>query len=492
MTALPVRPTLTPRLAVGEFFLATVAALVIALAVSVLEFAAISLAVVLATFVLAAVYPRAMAIVTLMLLMALEPNAPDATSVIAEPFYNFPWQIQAMLPLTIAPAEILILLIAGSIGIRQATALDGRRPPWIVWPAFGALMLGLAVGLSRGADHGIAYHELRGLLFGSIIFFIAWRMRDTDPKVALRVVVASGVVLATLLLLRYAFVTREDFEGTLVGFAHESVIFLNISLVVVVGQIFKARTLKSTLFLVLLATLLIVATAATGRRAGTLVLLMVAATTVALILPKRPVMISMLTAVGLVFIAGYLAAYWNSDYGAVSQPARAVRSQFDPNERDLSSNLYREIERYNVIQTIRSTPVLGVGFGQPFYEFVPLVQTFGGQIWPLQLYTPHDSLLWLWLKVGLGGMATLLTLWLLALRRCVSHIRLHPPRSVPLVPLTIAATLVAYLAFARIDLAFLSTRTIAPLAVAIAIAFALADTPEEFEESNRRLAGGGS
>src|SRR5690606_24943934 len=206
---------------------------------------------------------------------------------------------------------------------------------------------------------------------------------------------------------------------------------------------------------------------------GTLVMLAVSAATLALLLPKRPILITTLSLLAAVLFAGYLAAFWNSQYGALSQPARAVRSQFDPNERDLSSNQYRDIENFNVTATIRSTPLLGVGFGRPFYEFVPLVQTFGGELWSLQLYTSHNSLLWLWLKLGLGGAAAALTLWMLAMRRCVSHVRLHPPGSTPLLPVIAGATLVAYLVFARVDIVLVSTRAIAPLAIALAVALSL-------------------
>lgn len=125
-----------------------------------------------------------------------------------------------------------------------------------------------------------------------------------------------------------------------------------------------------------------------------------------------------------------------------------------------------------MIQTIRvSNPALGIGFGQPFAQFRPLP---GLQAWPLQLFTPHDNILWLWLKMGVAGASVVLGVWVLAMKRCISAF-VTPLRSgaIPVVPLAVGVSLVIFMAFARIDLVLVSARGMIPLGAILAIAFSL-------------------
>jgi hypothetical protein len=116
--------------------------------------------------------------------------------------------------------------------------------------------------------------------------------------------------------------------------------------------------------------------------------------------------------IAIIILAPYTAAFWNSE-SIIAEPAQAIRSQISPSERDASSDLYRIIERHNVHQTIRSAPLMGIGFGQQFYEFIPMISL--GHFDMLQKYTPHANFLWIWLKVGAGGFAAWCLLIILAI-----------------------------------------------------------------------------
>jgi hypothetical protein len=94
----------------------------------------------------------------------------------------------------------------------------------------------------------------------------------------------------------------------------------------------------------------------------------------------------------------YLVAYWNNT-GTLGQPARAIRSQFQPDPRDASSNLYRDIEHADIIANIRSSRIMGLGFGQQFTFYYPLPDLSFWQFWH---YTPHNAVLWVWMD---GGVA---------------------------------------------------------------------------------------
>jgi O-antigen ligase len=121
---------------------------------------------------------------------------------------------------------------------------------------------------------------------------------------------------------------------------------------------------------------------------------------------------------------------------------------------------------------VRLNRLLGVGFGVRFAQFqaLPNLESF----WPLQFYTPHQNILWLWLKLGLAGIAAFLALIAIALSRCISAVRESPAMDDrATVGVIVAATLLMYIAFATVDQALIGTRGALPLAVALAIAFAI-------------------
>jgi O-antigen ligase len=218
--------------------------------------------------------------------------------------------------------------------------------------------------------------------------------------------------------------------------------------------------------------LMFLAIIVTGRRSGTLCLLVGGVCVWAFILPRKPALMVVIGLVTIVLMSAYVASYWNKEYGALAQPARAIRSQIDPSPRDEQSDLYREVERHNVLQTIRLNRAFGVGLGRPYLLFEPLPDLTG--FWPLQHYTPHQNVLWLWLKFGVGGAAAILGLFSVACARALQTMRssrLGDDRwALGAVLFTI---ILMYLAYATVDLAFASTRSVAPLMVAVALALSL-------------------
>ena len=69
----------------------------------------------------------------------------------------------------------------------------------------------------------------------------------------------------------------------------------------------------------------------------------------------------------------YILAGWNSQSG-VFAPVQALRSTgaFGQDPQVDGSTLYRDTENYNLMTTMRTAPLFGVGFGQPFIEFIKL------------------------------------------------------------------------------------------------------------------------
>jgi O-antigen ligase len=97
----------------------------------------------------------------------------------------------------------------------------------------------------------------------------------------------------------------------------------------------------------------------------------------------------------LVFSAVYLPVAWNAS-GPWALPARAIRSQSDPSARDASSDLYRIAENENLKFTRDMQPWVGFGYGKKYIE----VHYLWGKTTDMLLYMPHNSVLWVWMRIG--------------------------------------------------------------------------------------------
>ena len=114
---------------------------------------------------------------------------------------------------------------------------------------------------------------------------------------------------------------------------------------------------------------------------------------------ERRRMIATTVAILSVCTAIYLPIFWNQD-GACAT-ARAVKSQFTPDNRDQLSNLYRDQEDANLYFTMMQNPILGYGYGRPFIIINAMVDLTN--IDPLIHFIPHDQILWVWMRIGTVG-----------------------------------------------------------------------------------------
>ncbi|MEM8707041.1 MAG: O-antigen ligase family protein [Actinomycetota bacterium] len=111
-----------------------------------------------------------------------------------------------------------------------------------------------------------------------------------------------------------------------------------------------------------------------------------------------------------VLLTGYCAAFWNSTSSA-GFPAQAIKSQIVSDQAsgaDSSSDLYRAAENWNLVFTLKSDPLLGIGYGKPFPTPIPLQDI--SDAFPLWQYFPHNSLLGLWAFGGALSIAAWLYL----------------------------------------------------------------------------------
>jgi hypothetical protein len=101
---------------------------------------------------------------------------------------------------------------------------------------------------------------------------------------------------------------------------------------------------------------------------------------------------------------GYVLVGWESKAG-IFKPVQVIKSAVSP-ETD-SSTLWREIENFDLIFTIKQYPLIGAGYGQQFWEVIPLPAVD----YVMERFLPHNSLLGLWCYYGLLGVVCVTSLW---------------------------------------------------------------------------------
>ncbi len=114
---------------------------------------------------------------------------------------------------------------------------------------------------------------------------------------------------------------------------------------------------------------------------------------------KRFMVRGLIAAIPLIVV--YVGVGWNSK-AKVFAPVQTFRSVGD-SEVD-ASTLYRDLENYNLLATMRINPIGGTGFGHPFAEPVTLPDI---SFFKEYRYMPHNSLLGLWAFCGPMGFTGL-------------------------------------------------------------------------------------
>lgn len=455
----------------------SLAAMVAGALVVTMGYWALALPLYAALAVLCVADPRKGALTLLALAIAIEPNAIDATKPLSLALYRLPPVVEGLAPLTVHPLELLLLVVAASAATRTRLGASGEAGtrgtglPVIAWTVPVLVLAGIVFGISRGGETNIAWHELRGLVFGMVAFFVVMRV-DGAAHALKGVVLAAVFALAVIVTVRHFWfeVYRETAIANEFLYAHEDAVFLGVGFVAGVAFALRAPTAGGKLGYIAYSLLILLAMMASGRRAAILVGIVGLGFVAWAMFPRRPWLVLGLGVPATIAGGLYLAAFWHAESGVLAQPARAVRSQVDPAPRDASSDDYRRDELHNLVVTIEGSPILGVGFGRPFELDRPLPEL---DFWPLQFHTPHQNLLWLWLKMGLAGIAVFLALWAIALRRALVAFRAAPRGALPVIPLVIACTLLMYLFYASVDLALIYARSAVPLAVTMALAFRL-------------------
>jgi hypothetical protein len=318
--------------------------------------------------------------------------------------------------LIFSPLELYIVLtlaswVGGMLARRKLALRQGPLFwPILVWAAFMAF--GLVYGLGRGGSMNIGLWEARPMFYLPALFLLTTNLIETRAQVnrlmwcAMIAIFLHGGVAG---LLHFVFGLNGEVSRIESIVEHSAAIRMNTLYVLAVAAwLYKAAPSKR--ILLPLFALPIFVTYMVAQRRASFVALGLALILIAALLFKENRRLFYGIAPPLAVIAVlYIVAFWNNQ-SPLGLPARAVKSIVASdagNEQENSSNVYRLIENINNAFTIHTAPLTGVGFGNKFYIIVPLPDISFFAWWE---YIVHNSMIWIWMKTGIGGFLSMLVM----------------------------------------------------------------------------------
>jgi len=310
---------------------------------------------------------------------------------------------------------ILLVLICHRLIKRQRLLRGGE-----LFLPFSLFLLcvagGVVHGLTSGGNLKMIVGEIRPIWYLFVSYLLAYNLvtHKRHVRALLWIVILGGGVKAV----QGVYIYLVPLQGNLTGhhqiLSHEESFF------------FVALLLLLTLFCLhhlyrpqFYATLLIlpcvlIALVANQRRADYVALALGIGVVWAIIFCVRPNARRWL-ALGMIICvvlgASYIIAFAHSNE-VYAAPARGIVSVFQPDPTDsqsIDSNLYRTIENYDLKFTVEQNPLFGLGFGKPFLQPIPLTSIYPTVLQddPVYNYVPHNTIYWIWMRLGAIGFFAL-------------------------------------------------------------------------------------
>ncbi|MCB8946004.1 MAG: O-antigen ligase domain-containing protein, partial [Ardenticatenaceae bacterium] len=207
----------------------------------------------------------------------------------------------------------------------------------------------------------------------------------------------------------YFFVIDNDLSSVDSIAAHAAAIHINTFFVLLATSYLFRASLAKRLSLPMMLPFVALTFMVMKRRAGFLTLGIALVLLVIILFQENRRLFYGIMPVLTVTAVIYIGIFWNSS-GALGLPAQAIKSVFATDQaaaEDRSSDIYRVLENINIDFTIHQVPLTGVGFGKPFYILVEMPDISFFTFWE---YITHNSIVWIWMKVGFGGFFALIAL----------------------------------------------------------------------------------
>jgi O-antigen ligase len=356
----------------------------------------------------------------------------------------------------------------------------------LFWPiaAFTSFVLiGFGYGLATGGDRNAAVWEARPLFYLPIFYILCvnfFTSRRDYMRLAWQALLAMSI--ESLLAIQYFSTLDEAVRRRLESLlSHQSAMHMNMVFVFLIASLTIPGIRRGTRWMVVVCAIPITWVYLLSQRRAAIVSLAVAIVLLGVVL-WRLNRKALLRAgpIFVVLVAGYVGAFWNNT-GIAGFPAQAIKTVIAPGsvpEEDQSSDAYRDIENYDLYFTIRSEPLTGVGFGQRFYRPIPLPDI---SFFPFYEYIPHNSVLWIWLKMGVGGFFVTMLMFAKSLRLGLRTTLRMRKGNEAVIAFVAFSFLPMYLVFTYVDISW-DGRSMMLVAIAMAVAGQFADLPRHAGE----------
>ena len=351
---------------------------------------------------------------------------------------------------------VLALLTWLIRGVAQRK-LDLYKGP-LFWPTLIFALFsvfGLGHGIATGGDVTIALWEARAIFYLPLMILLTSNLIKESKQFnyliysAMAALILEGVIGVIYIFVELGPRWREVPAIT----EHPAAIHMNTLFVLVIAAwLFKASYAKRLVLPLLIPPVLITYLVTQRRAAFVALALAIVFLLIALYFERRYLFWLIIPPLA---VAGtlYLMAFWNAG-GVLGGPAQAIKTIIAPDQlsqTDQSSNYYRFLENTNISFTIHNAPLLGIGFGHKFHVTVPLpdISMF---VW--YEYITHNSVLWIWIKMGVGGFFSLLYLLGMSIVSGGRAVRRIPAGDTRLIALAATLYLIMHFVFAYVDMAW--------------------------------------
>lgn len=316
--------------------------------------------------------------------------------------------------LIINPLETYIVLLGLSwLGRMILTRRVVFHQGPLFWPAVVFLVFvtyGLVYGLSRGGNVTIGLWESRSTYYLLAMLIFVGNLIETREDVNIFIwTTVIALFIKSIFGIVYIATELHYDVSTVEQIAEHSmsIQFNSFFALVIAVWLFYDTSSKKYILPLMLPTFLI-SFFANHRRAGFLTLGIVVVALILMLFKQNRRLFWWIAPTCVIVGILYTAIFWNAS-GVLGMPARSIKSVIgEPSARDYSSNLYREVENMNIMFTVKTAPLQGVGFGQKFYIAYRMDDISGSFEW--WEYITHNSIMWIWMKLGVGGFLSMIFL----------------------------------------------------------------------------------
>ena len=344
----------------------------------------------------------------------------------------------------------------------------GRRLPFkravlhhgpLFWPTMlftGFVIFGLIFGLGTGGNVNIALWEARALFYIPALLILVTNLFTSREHMNRLVWVAVLAIFAEGVYGTIYFFTVLG--GSLAGIErlteHAASIHANsVFVFAIAAWLFRDVSWSKRLIPLLLLPPILITYLVSQRRSAFVILFVALIFLGAFMYHQRRRLFYFLAPVALVGGLLYTVVFWNVQ-NPLGLPAQAVKSIVAPSSAsaaDQQSDVYRQIENFNILITIRENPLTGVGFGQKFYMVIPLPDISFFVWWE---YITHNSIVWMWMKTGMLGFISMLFLLTVSLSTGVRAVWRTRGGDYAVIGLTATVFVAMHFMYAYVDMAW--------------------------------------